>query len=53
MKDSCVVRVSFPFKDQTSSNAVKRQMRDLSNKIGLTVQPIFVSKCREREPTIV
>ena len=49
MKDSCVARVSLPFKDQTSANAVKRQMRDLSHKIGLTVQPIFVSKKLEQD----
>ena len=49
VKDSSVVRVSLPFKDQTSANAVKRQMRDLSQKIGLTVQPIFVSKKLEQD----
>ena len=43
------VRVSLPFKYQTSANAVKRQMRDLSQKIGLTVQPIFVSKKLEQD----
>ena len=49
VKDSSVVRVSLPFNDQTSANAVKRQMRDLSQKIGLTVQPIFVSKKLEQD----
>ena len=49
VKDSSVVRVSLPFKDQTSANAVKRQMRDLSQKIGLTVQPMFVSKKLEQD----
>ena len=48
MKDRCVVRVSLPFKDQTSANAVRTQMRDLSQKIGITVQPIFVSKKLEQ-----
>ena len=58
--DSSVVRVSLPFKDQTSANAVKRQMRDLSHKIGITLQPVFVSrkleqdlKPREIKPPIV
>ena len=38
------MQVSLPFKDQTSANAVKRQMRDLSHKIGNTLQPGFVSR---------
>ena len=33
-EDSSVVRESLPFKDQTSANAVKKQIRDLSHKIG-------------------
>ena len=36
------MQVSLPFKDQTSANAVKRQMRDLSNKISTTLQPVFI-----------
>ena len=39
-----MVQVSLPFKDQTSANAVKRQMRDLSHKIGNTLQLVFVSR---------
>jgi len=31
VKDSSVVRISLPFKDQISANAVRRQMKDLSN----------------------
>ena len=31
-------------KDQIAANAVCRQLRDLSNKIAVTLQPIFVSK---------
>jgi len=59
-EDSSVVRVILPFKDQTSANAVKRQMRDLSHKIGTTLQPVFISrkleqdlKPREIKPPIV
>ena len=48
-KDSNVVRVSLPFKDQTSANAVKRQMRNLSHKIGTTLQPIFISRKLEQD----
>ena len=43
------VRMSLPLKDQTSSNAVKRQMRDLSYKIGIALQPVFVSKKLEKD----
>ncbi|XP_078368996.1 uncharacterized protein LOC144652975 [Oculina patagonica] len=55
-----VIRVSLPFKDQTSANAVRRHLCDLSHKINVTVQPVFVSKKLEQElkpkelkPTIV
>ena len=39
-----VVRIKLPFKDQVSANSVRRQLGDLSNKIGLPLQPVFVSK---------
>ncbi|XP_020609700.1 uncharacterized protein LOC110048248 [Orbicella faveolata] len=59
-EDCSVVRVSLPLKDQTTANAVKRQMRDLSHKIDTTVQPAFISrkleqdlKPREIKPPIV
>ena len=42
-EDSSVVRASLFFKDQTSTNSVKRQMCDLSHKIGTTLQPVFIS----------
>ena len=41
---SNIVRIYLPFKDQVSANSVRRQLRDLSNKIGLALQPVFVSK---------
>ena len=54
------MRVILPFKDQTSANAVRRQMRDLSHKIATTLQPVFTSrkleqdlKPREIKPPIV
>ena len=37
VKDSSVVRISLPFKDQISANAVRRQLKDLSRKIGTVV----------------
>ena len=43
------LRISIPFKDQVSANIVKRQMRDLSSKICIDVQPIYISKKLEQE----
>ena len=43
------MRVILPFKDQTSANAVKRQMCDLSHKIGTTLQPVFTSRKLEQD----
>ena len=34
--DSRTVRISLPFKDQVAANAVRKQLRDLSHKIGPT-----------------
>ena len=42
--DSNTVRISLPFKDQVAANAVRKQLRDLSHKIGPILQPVFVSK---------
>jgi len=49
VKDSSVVRISLPFKDQISANAVRRQMKHLSHKIGTIVEPIFVGKKLEQD----
>ena len=43
------LRVSIPFKDQVSAKMVKRQMRNLSSKIGFDVQPIYTSKKLEQD----
>ena len=58
--ESNIIRINLPFKDQVSANSVRRQLRDLSNKIGLPLQPVFVSrkleqdlKPREAKPSIV
>ena len=48
-KSDETLRVSIPFKDQVSANIVKRQMRDLSSKIGIDVQPIYTSKKLEQD----
>ena len=47
--ESKIVRINLLFKDQVSANAVRRQLRDLSNKIGPTLQPVFVSKKLEQD----
>ena len=58
--ESNIVRISLPFKDQVSASAVWRQLRDLSHKISLTLQPVFVTrkleqdlKPKEAKPSIV
>ena len=58
--DSGTVRISLPFKDQVAANAVRKQLRNLSNKIGPTLQPVFVRrklgqdlKPKEIKPSIV
>ena len=43
------MQVSLPSKDQTSANAAKRQMRDLTHKISTTPQHIFISKKLEQD----
>ena len=43
------IRISLPFKDQVSANAVRRHLCDLSYKIGPTVQPAFVSRKLEQD----
>jgi len=58
--ESNLVRINLPFKDQVSATSVRRQLRDLSNKICLALQPVFVSKKlkgdlkpKEAKPSIV
>jgi len=36
--------VPLPFKDQHSANSVKREMQNLSAKIGVQIKPVFQSK---------
>ncbi len=49
VEDGRALWVSLPFKDQTSANAVRRQMRDLSHKIGTSLRPVFISKKLEQD----
>ena len=48
--DSNIIRINLPFKDQVSAHSVRRQLRDLSNKIDLPLQSVFVSKKLEQDP---
>ena len=52
--------VPLPFKDQQSANSVKREMQNLSAKIGVEIKPVFQSKKisqvlapKEKKPPIV
>lgn len=54
------IRVVLPFKDQTSANFVKGQLKDLSLKVNTNIQPVFVSRkidqelnVKEAKPSIV
>ena len=47
--DGNTIRIVLPFKDQIAANAVRRHLRDLSRKICVTLQPIFVSKKLEQD----
>ena len=47
--DVNTIRIVLPFKDQIAANAVRRQLRDLSRKICVTLQPFFVSKKLEQD----
>ena len=49
-QEPITIRIVLPFKDQIAANAVCRQLRDLSNKIAVTLQPIFVSKITGARP---
>jgi len=41
--ESDPVRVVLPFKDLASADILRGQLKDLSQKIGATIQPVFVS----------
>lgn len=60
VNEDTVHRVVLPFKDQTSADAVKKQLSDLSKKIDHTLQPVFKSrkigedlKMREPKPPLI
>ena len=54
------IQIVIPCKDQDAAMSVKRQLRDLSNKVQKTIQPVFTSRklkqdlgLREPKPKIV
>ena len=54
------IKIVLPFKDKQSANAVRHQLSDLSRKIDVVVQPVYVSKKikghfkpKEHKPPIV
>ena len=54
------IRVILPFKDQISADIVKKRLKDLSLKVHITIQLVFVSRkieqelnVKETKPTIV
>ncbi|XP_028408834.1 uncharacterized protein LOC114531428 [Dendronephthya gigantea] len=44
-----IVRISLRFNDQTAANAVRKQMVDLSRKVGVRIQPVFTSRKLEQQ----
>ena len=58
--DSSTIMVPLPFKDQQSTNSVKRQMQNLGANIGVQIKPVLQSKktgqilaLKEKKPPIV
>ena len=54
------VRITLPFKDQKSADAVRKQLKDLGKKIGTEIQPVYTSakigdklKLQEKKPALV
>ena len=54
------VRITLPFKDQKSADAVRKQLKDLGKKIGTDLQPVYTSakigdklKLQEEKPALV
>ncbi|CAB3991067.1 Myosin light chain kinase, smooth muscle, partial [Paramuricea clavata] len=47
--ESNVVRFCLPFKDQIAANAVRKQMVDPSQKVGVHLQPVFTGRKFEQQ----
>ena len=48
--DGNTISIVLTFKDQIAANAVRRQLRDLSNKIAITLQPPLRKNAEEERP---
>jgi len=46
---SDTVRVVLPFKDQSSANYVKQQLNNLSSRLNVTSEPVFISPKLEQQ----
>ena len=46
---STVITSRLPFKDQVVANAVRKQLRDLSHKIGPVLQPVKPKEIKPKE----
>ena len=44
-----IVLINIPFKDQKSTSAVRKQLKELTHKINVTIQPIFTSRKLEQD----
>jgi hypothetical protein len=60
VNETASIRISLPYKQQRAADTVRKQMRDLSNKIGLSIHPVCISrkleqdlKFKETKPSIV
>jgi len=42
--DNNTITIVLPFRDQIAANAICQQLRDLSNKIAVTLRPVIVGK---------
>ena len=52
--DDNMITIVVPFKDQIAANAICRQLRDLSIKIAVKLQPVILSKkLRKKESQIL
>ena len=58
--DVRTVRFSLPFKNQSSANLVKEQLKSLSSSIGVNIQPVFRSQSiqqvlrpKEKKPSLI
>ena len=60
MESTTTIRIVLPFKDQRSADLTRRQLKSLSNRIGVALQPVYRSnkigdalRVREDKPPIV